>query len=195
MYSYLITIFSCVASSPLPPLGSLPTAIPLPAIPTSIQIPPIPLPPLPTSIPIPTLPKLPWVINSTHPFKYCPNTNNDTIQVSNITISPSPSIIGQNTTFEIHGNIGTNLTEGSTVNVNIALGFISFNYTLDLCNLLNYVNLTCPLTIGANKTISYTSPLPKMLPVGYYDLQVEVNNATGFPVSCIETHLNITAKK
>ncbi|KAF8937887.1 putative phospholipid transfer protein [Dissophora ornata] len=126
-------------------------------------------------------------------FSSCGSSTDD-FQLSSVTYTPNPPVVGQSVCITIQGTLSTPVTQGATIHVTATFwGINVYDQTSDLCAGLAGGATPCPIatTVG-NVTDCIT--VPSNVPAGVQiNLQATANNAGGERLFCIAGPLTFSS--
>ncbi|KAI6669740.1 hypothetical protein NL676_004625 [Syzygium grande] len=103
-------------------------------------------------------------------IKYCENSGDYVVKVSDVKISPNPVVPGKTTTFDFSASTGQNLSNGKVVIRVTYFGVQVHTETHDLCE-----EISCPIAAG-KFVLSHTQSLPVFTPPGLYTLRITMED-------------------
>ncbi|XP_056169025.1 uncharacterized protein LOC115676694 isoform X1 [Syzygium oleosum] len=118
-------------------------------------------------------------------IKYCENSGDYVVKVSDVQISPNPVVPGKPTTFDISASTGQNLSNGKVVIRVTYFGVQVHTETHDLCE-----EISCPIAAG-KFVLSHTQSLPVFTPPGLYTLRITMEDDLNRPLTCISFDFRI----
>lgn len=124
------------------------------------------------------------LVCATH-IKYCDNSEDYVVKVSDVKISPDPVVPGKPTTFDISASTGQNLSNGKVVIRVTFFGIQVHTETHDLCE-----EMSCPIAAG-KFVLSHTQSLPVFTPPGLYTLRITMEDDLNQQLTCISFNFRI----
>ncbi|EGG17527.1 hypothetical protein DFA_08523 [Cavenderia fasciculata] len=107
-----------------------------------------------------------------------------TFQVSTLTLTPDPPVIGMNATVNVAGNFTEEITGGSStfvVQYQVGNSWISLpSFTSNVCD-----SYECPIQPGPVTRVESIF-VPSFTPHGNYRGQLEVTDQSGNTITCIQ---------
>lgn len=106
-----------------------------------------------------------------------------------IVLSPYPVVIGQPVSITSVGALGADIADGATYKVQLRLGAVPvFNEAHNFCE---NSAAPCPLKAGDEASVTVTQQVPPNAPAGLFNMVVNVANADGTEVSCIQGKIKL----
>ncbi|KAL6717167.1 Phosphatidylglycerol/phosphatidylinositol transfer protein [Lecanora helva] len=123
-----------------------------------------------------------------NPLYYCQKTDNYSLTIDKVDLTPNPPSPGKTLTIKAKGNFTEDVEEGAYINLSVKYGLIRLiNQRADLCEQMKNVDEECPLSGG--KTITKDVDLPKEIPPGSYTVLADVYTSSDEQVTCLNAHV------
>lgn len=127
------------------------------------------------------------------PVAQCDIFEPQLLTIDRVSISPNPPEKGANLSFSATGSLAKSITDGAYVVVNVRYGYIKLlEKTFDLCEELVNVDMTCPVSKGA-QLISKTVEIPAEVPPGKYTVYARAFTEDDVYISCLTATVTFSA--
>ncbi|KAI9012895.1 ML domain-containing protein [Gaertneriomyces semiglobifer] len=115
----------------------------------------------------------------------------DIFHLESFTVSPDPPQRGEDLTVDVKGTLDEAIDKGAFAEVRVRLGLIKLVDTkIDLCDEIHNIDRECPVEEGPLH-INHTVKLPREIPPGRYQVNVDVTNFDGKHTACIAAEFRI----
>lgn len=132
------------------------------------------------------------VIPGDSPVDLCDAEYKQLLDIDYIDVDPNPPAKGENLTISAAGYLHTEVTEGAYVEVDVRYGYIRLlRQTIDLCEQLENVNLTCPLQEG-KLDLTKIIELPSEIPPGKYLAFARAYTADDEFITCLSAQVEFS---
>lgn len=94
------------------------------------------------------------------------------------------------------GLLNADIEEGATLHLQVKYGLITIiKTTIDLCENVQRVNLTCPLKKDKKTTLSKEVDLPKEIPPGKYTVTADLETKDSDRITCLTAQVEFHREK
>ncbi|KAJ5172726.1 MD-2-related lipid-recognition [Penicillium capsulatum] len=122
-----------------------------------------------------------------NPLSFCANPADHLLEIDRVDLSPNPPKPGTTLNIKASGVLKETVEKGATVNLEVKWGLITLvKQTVDLCDQIKNVDLTCPLENG-DLVLEKQVDLPKQIPPGKYSVLADVYTKDQKQVTCLKT--------
>ncbi|ANB13608.1 Npc2p [Sugiyamaella lignohabitans] len=129
------------------------------------------------------------------PISLCDAELSQLIEIDNITIDPNPPVRGSTLNILASGLLKQNIEEGAYVEVEVKYGYIKLVHdTIDLCEQLGNVNMTCPVEAG-QIDLSKSVDLPNEIPPGKYSVVARAYTVDDELLTCLTAQVEFPIDK
>ncbi|OGE53781.1 hypothetical protein PENARI_c007G08400 [Penicillium arizonense] len=129
-------------------------------------------------------PKFP--VEGDNPLSYCADPASYRLEIESVDLTPNPPLAGEKLIISATGTLLDRVEKGATVNLEVKWGLITLiKQTVDLCDELENVDLSCPLEKG-KMVLKKEVELPKQIPPGKYSVLADVYNKDLKQVTCLK---------
>ncbi|KAJ5805131.1 hypothetical protein N7474_011018 [Penicillium riverlandense] len=140
----------------------------------------------PSQVPIKVDTTQDFPVKGDNPLMYCTSPANYLLQIDQVDLSPNPPKPGQSLTIKASGTLLDKIEKGATVSLEVKWGLITLvKQTVDLCDQIKNVDLTCPLEKG-KMVLTKKVDLPKQIPPGKYSVLADVYTKDQRQVTCLK---------
>lgn len=131
-----------------------------------------------------------------NPLEFCDTDHSkDIVHIEKVDLLPNPPEAGANLVIRATGTVFETIEEGAYVNLVVKYGLIRLvNTKADLCEQVGNVDLECPIKKGV-LSITKTVEIPKEVPPGTYNVNADVVNADGTPITCLQATVKFGGDK
>lgn len=140
---------------------------------------------------IPLLPYIYSLLPLTHPIpgdsplENCDISDDQSLSLYSIDLSPNPPERGTNLTITASGYLHQDISEGAYVDVVVNYGYIRLlSQTYDLCEELPNVDMSCPINKGLY-TLTKQVEIPNEVPPGKYTVFARAYNKDDSMITCL----------
>lgn len=131
------------------------------------------------------LPAITKPIPGDSPLQQCDISNQQSLQLHSVDLSPNPPERGTNLTITATGFLYNDISEGAYVDVVVNYGYIKLiSQTYDLCEQLPNVDMQCPVNKG-NYVLTKQVEIPSEVPPGKYTVFARAYNNDDTMITCL----------
>lgn len=127
------------------------------------------------------------------PIQQCDISDQQSLKLYSVDISPNPPERGTNLTITASGFLHQDISEGAYVDVVVNYGYIKLiSQTYDLCEQLPNVDMTCPINKGVY-TLTKEVEIPNEVPPGKYTVFARAYNEDDTLITCLTGSIEFPA--
>lgn len=119
------------------------------------------------------------------PIQVCDITDEQLLELQQITLTPNPPQAGANLSFEAIGTVSKTIEPGAYVEVDVRYGFIRLlHQTFDLCDEIGKIDVSCPIRDG-EQVIRKVIEIPQEVPPGRYIVNAKAYTKDDEYITCL----------
>ncbi|KAF2475885.1 uncharacterized protein BDR25DRAFT_253502 [Lindgomyces ingoldianus] len=120
-----------------------------------------------------------------NPLYFCQDPADDILKIEKVDLDPNPPEAGKTLTIKASGDFKEAVEQGAKVHLQVKYGLITLiNQESDLCDVIDNVDLACPLDKG-EMTLTKDVSLPKEIPPGKYTVLADVYTKDEDKITCL----------
>ncbi|ORY11328.1 ML domain-domain-containing protein [Clohesyomyces aquaticus] len=125
-----------------------------------------------------------------NPLYFCQDPKDDILKIESVDLDPNPPEPGKTLTIKASGDFKEAVEQGAKVHLQVKYGLITLiNQQSDLCDVIDNVDLKCPLDKG-EMALTKDVSLPKEIPPGTYTVLADVYTKDEDKITCLTAKIS-----